>query len=51
MGGHFRAYTALFRVKMSIIGLDAAGAIFYVSLFGGKKRDIGPEITCFFGVT
>ena len=32
---------------MSIIGLDEAGSIFYISLFGVKKRDIGPYKTCF----
>jgi len=35
---------------MSIIGLDEAWAIFYIALFGVKKRDIGSEITTFHGV-
>ena len=47
---YFWVYIALFRGKMSIIGLDEAWAIFYIALFGVKKRDIGSEITTFHGV-
>lgn len=33
--------------KMSIIGPREAWAVFDISLFGVKKRDIGPESACF----
>jgi len=34
---------------MGIMELDEAGTIFYISLFGGKKRNIGSENACFWG--
>jgi hypothetical protein len=47
---YFWVYIALFRCEMSIVGLDETWAIFYIALFGVKKRHIGPEITTFPGI-